>query len=241
MTSQTLRSSLALLAAACLPGCIIHIGDGWDSDWDHDGRYSIARSAKGPRLHGNGVEATQTRSVDEFHSLAVHDSFDVRVQVGQPASVSLSGDENLLEHVATEVEDGTLCIAIDRDYSSGLDLEVRITVPDLRAFTCSGAVDAKLAGIERDAFALSASGDCDVAAQGRVGRLTLQSSGTSDLRLFDLEAREVVLGTSGDTDVQISVADRLQATLSGNSDVRYRGAPSAFQLSTSGTSCVEQE
>jgi hypothetical protein len=64
----------------------------------------LALAACGPTVVGNGVFAEETRDVAAFSGISVQDG--VLVEASAAASsqlVELSGDENVLEHVITEV------------------------------------------------------------------------------------------------------------------------------------------
>ena len=88
---------LLTLSAASLSGCIITIPGDWDwnGDWDDSGRHSY--------IQGNGVDASEQREVEAFDAVRLEDSIDLVARVGEPASITLYGDENLLEHVVTRV------------------------------------------------------------------------------------------------------------------------------------------
>ncbi|TDJ68702.1 MAG: DUF2807 domain-containing protein [Planctomycetota bacterium] len=222
---------LLALSAATLSGCVFHIGGDWDDDdW---GRSSYIR--------GNGVEATETRDIEDFDAVRVEDSIDLVVRVGEPTSLSLRGDENLLEHVVTRVRNGRLEIEMDHGgYRSRRGLLVELSTPALLAVRISGSSDVVIEDAAGDELELRISGSGDIHATGAVERLSVKISGSGDMHLYDLTAREASVSISGSGDVRTSVSELLEARISGSGDIRYRGAP-ACSLSVSGSGSIRSD
>ena len=65
-------------------------------------------------------------------------------------------------------------------------------------------------------------------------------SGSGDLRLFDLRAREVHVSIAGSGDAKVNASERLDATVAGSGDVRYRGNPKEVAQSVNGSGSVER-
>lgn len=221
MQSRTLLA-VSLLLAVCT-GCIIHIGG---SDWQ--GSHGLVHSDgdPGPLVLGDGIDATERREVPEFDALQSATSFDVKVRVGGERSVVLHGDQNVLPHVRTTVRGGSLEITLDRgSYRFESPTWIEITVPTLRAYALSGSGDTEIAGIDRDSFVLALSGSGDIAAVGRADHLSVSVSGSGDLELGELKAREVRVTVTGSSDVSLFASETLTIEITGSADVRYEGRP----------------
>ena len=218
------RTTLLPLAALALcSACIIHIdGDGWDTGSAFDyGDYD-----NGPHLRGNGVAASQERSTAEFDAVQILGAFDVEVEVGGPQRVEVFGDDNLLDHVITEVRGGSLEVSMERgNYSTKRDLVVRVTVPDLRAAALSGSGDLSVVGVEREAVAFSITGSGTLRASGSAHSVTVDCSGSGDAKLASLAVQEAAVVVNGSATVLINAAKRLDVSMSGSGDVRYSGHP----------------
>lgn len=226
-----LALSLSLvLSATTLSGCVITIPGDWDGDW---GSHSY--------VQGNGVEASESREVEAFDSVRVEDAIDLSVRVGEPASFTVHGDENLLEHVVTSVRNGKLVIEMDHGgYRSRRGLRVDLTTPELHAVDISGSSDVEIEGVATEELTLGISGSGDIRANGEVAHLKAKISGSGDMDLYALTAREASVTISGSGDVRTSVSDTLHARISGSGDVRYRGAP-ACTLSVSGSGSIQSD
>jgi len=109
--------------------------------------------------------------------------------VGPETSLTLSGDDDLLSHVRTQVDNGVLEIDMDGNYEFEADLRVEITTPDLAAFEIDGAGDVEIHGLARDRFSASIDGAGDLMAHGSVDVLEASIDGAGEMSLGDLRAR----------------------------------------------------
>jgi hypothetical protein len=201
-------------------------------------------SGLGPRLRGSGVEGTERRSVEPFDAVSVGADFDVSIEVGPETSVTLSGDDNLLPIVRTEVTDGTLRIEATRLYDARRGIRVKLTTPSLRAVAVSGSsnVEARpfrasrfrasvsgsgslLAEGEADRLDVSVTGSGDLMLKGSANRVTAAVSGSGDLHLLELRARMVDVSVTGSGSAALLASEQLNASVSGSGEVRYAGTP----------------
>ena len=197
-----------------------------------------------PGLDGSGRITSETRSVSGFDRIAVGDEFDVEVTVGPAASLTLSGDDNLLPHVRAEVREGTLHVDARRELDPTEPLRIRVTVPTLRGISASGSSTVTAAGVRSSSFDASVSGSADVRAAGSFGDLEASISGSGGIRLrgtaesvqasvsgsgnLDLAgtpARTAAVRVSGSGDATVHATESLDAAVSGSGDVRYVGSP----------------
>jgi hypothetical protein len=211
-----------------------------------------------PGLDGSGVAKSETRDVSGFDRVAVEDDFVVEVTVGPAASLSLTGDDNLLPHVRTEVRGGTLHVEDARELDPTETIRVRITIPMLRGLASSGSSGVRATGIRSDAFGASVSGSGEMVADGDFGDLDVtisgsgmirlqgtadeidgSVSGSADLDLARVAARRATVRVSGSGDVVVQVTESLDAEVSGSGDVRYLGTP-RVEARTSGSGSVHR-
>ena len=197
-------SPLAPLAALALSACSI--------SWSFSG------------VEGSGIRAEEIREVPEFASIALRAAVDVTVEVGSPASITIAGDDNLVPLLETEVRGNELVIRSDQNLAPRVGLSVRVTTPELGAFSISGSGDVEIEGLEREHFEAAISGSGTLEARGRVDRLEATISGSGDMRLGELSAREAEARISGSGDMELHVEELLEYSVSGSGDIRYRGA-----------------
>lgn len=215
MSKRTLVSLSFPFVLAPLAACVVSIGGG-----------SCALNT----VYGSGVPATESRGVAEFTRVEVRGSADVVAQVGGATSLSLVGDDNLLQYVTTEVEDGTLVIGMESgSYDFEVDLVVTLATPRLESLAVLGSADCELSGFSGGALELSIAGSGEVRATGRVDSLAVSIRGSGDMRLEDLEARSASVSIAGSGDVRLNARETLEVGIAGSGDVRFRGDPQVQQ------------
>lgn len=221
MNSRTIPGLALVPVLLALPGCIFVV--------DADGYSRYGRHIHDDRadtIEGSGVSKTESRTVTEFHRIVVEGSADLSVRVGEPTSLSVTGDDNLVDFVTTEVREGSLVLGMKPgSYSTRMGVRVAITVPSLDALSIRGSSDADLSGLSGESFSAEIRGSGDVRASGKVDRLDAGISGSGDLHLVGLEARAANVGISGSGDVEVWATETLVASVSGSGDVTYTGEP----------------
>lgn len=215
-SSLLLLLSLAVSAALLVgPACIIVDGKPYGIDWGRDA------------VRGSGRRASEERSIDDFSAVQLAMAAKVLVVVGEPTSITLSGDDNLIALVTTEVRGGWLVIDTPRgqDLRFRQGLEVRLGTPDLSRFEVEGSGDVEIQDVKTDHFHLSIEGSGDVVASGVVDHLEADIEGSGDMKLQRLHAREAAVSIEGSGDVRVHVVESLRYSIEGSGDIRYDGAP----------------
>ena len=223
---------------------------------------AAAGCVDGDGIRGSGVLATQEFALADFDELDISHAFEVDICRSDTFSVSITVDDNFLEHLVVEKEGGTLRIGLERGFSARGDvtLEARIELPELRRVSLSGASRANLAAFSAEGrIDIDVSGASSVAGEltadivqiklsgassadltGTAREASLRASGASrlDLRGFTLERATVEL--SGASRAELTVTDTIsEITASGASRLVYHGSPTVGRVSTSGASTIE--
>ena len=223
--------------------------------------FTVSCSAQwGKKVNGNGKVVTIERSTGDYDAVAISGWFDVDLVDGNEGDVSLKGEENLLEHIITEVKDGKLVIKVEK----GINLKpsswkegIHISVPveSINAVSLSGSGDivgkktikttnfnTSMSGsgditLDLDASSISASmsGSGDINLSGTTTDLNVNISGSGDIKAYELEADNVDANVSGSADIKVTANQRLKARVSGSGDIHYKGNPEKVEAKTSGS------
>jgi hypothetical protein len=180
-------------------------------------------------VKGSGTLKTEPRPLPSFTEVSLASIVDAEITTGPTAQLELTGDDNLLPLIKTEVHGDQLEIRSQENMRPSQHIKAKITVPRLTKLDISGTGDAQLNHIDSDALAISVSGTGDVRGTGHAGRLTVDVSGTGDVRLTALSAEQARVNDSGTGDIDVTVNQTLDANLSGTGDVTYHGSPSVTQ------------
>jgi hypothetical protein len=198
----------------------------------------LGAAACGGAREGSGTPGAQEREVDDFTALSVSGDVDVDVRIGPGTSVTVRGDEDLLDELETDVKDETLEIDEERALRPRAGLLVVAQTPALEEIEVAGAGDVRVTGLRGEQLEIDVSGAGDVEVAGRVEAVDVQVSGAGDVRLLGLVAREADVEVSGAGQVDVTATESLTAQVSGAGHVRYAGRPSEVDTDVSGAGDV---
>jgi len=131
-------------------------------------------------LTGSGNLKTEEYTFREFTSVEISSAFEFDISQSSSYGVSITADDNVLEHIRVSKEGKTLKIGLKTiSIRWPVTLKVEITMPQLRDLILSGATRGTVSGF-------SSTGNLDVGV-----------SGASSLDLVDISAGDVKFDVSG--------------------------------------------
>ncbi|KAA1244255.1 DUF2807 domain-containing protein [Aquimarina sp. RZ0] len=83
--------------------------------------------AQKEKIKGNKIVITEQRSLDPFHSIEVHDNFEISLIEDTDNIVTIEADSNLQEFIAVEVHDSILEIKSKKNIKRSKKLNIRIS------------------------------------------------------------------------------------------------------------------
>ena len=167
----------------------------------------------------NGI-IRQERKLPSFTGIRVGGAFEVFLSQGEIQKVEVETSARFIDNVDTEVKDETLAIS-SRGLKSIKELNVYITVPELKSIEASGAAEVKGRNtINADHLSISSSGAAEIALTISVDDLQTDLSGASEMKLD---------GTATSHTSDVSGASSLNASnlKTDNSHMTVSGAASA--------------
>jgi len=166
---------------------------------------------------GSETTVTETRDVGAFDSIEVSGGIDVRLTVdpGAETSVAVVFDDNLLDHIVTDVDGSKLEVHADGSFNIfGSGRFVEVVTPTL--------------------VEVSASGGSDLTGVGEVETLAINASGGADVDLTDLIVATANVEASGGANVTVEITEQIQGEVSGGADLTILGEPTSQNIETSG-------
>jgi putative autotransporter adhesin-like protein len=189
--------------------------------------------------HGSGKPKTEARQVPAFTKLELQGALHADITAGAAQSVEISGDDNLVPLVTTEVKDQRLVIGTRKRVAPKLELLARISAPALAAVSVSGSTAIKLRGVAGDTFDLDTSGSAEIVASGKTHKLRVDVSGSASIDAHELAAEDVTVVVSGSGEIEVAATGVLDVQISGSGRVRYHGTPRELRKVVSGSGTVE--
>ncbi|WP_158976319.1 head GIN domain-containing protein [Cellulophaga sp. L1A9] len=219
----------------------------------------------GKKIKGNGVFKTIERTTDDYDSVSISGWFDVDLVDGNEGKITITGEENLLEYIITEIKDGQLVIKVEDNKNlqpSKWKNSIKIIIPveEIEALSLSGSGDVvgkKILKTNRFAMTMSGSGDIslsldantisatmsgsgDMELKGSTDDFKATISGSGNIKAYELKADNVKATISGSADMQVVANRSLKAQVSGSGDISYRGNPDKINTKISGSGSISK-
>ena len=179
----------------------------------------------GPGIKGSGKRVTEKRQIGPFTSITTEGAFNIEVVCQKDVSVEVEGDDNVLPLVKAEVSNNVLRLSNNQGYSASEPVTFRITVPTLEAIMANGAGKIQISGVNNDKLQISSEGAPTITASGSTKMIGIDTSGAAKIDTHNLRATHAIVDSKGVSKVDLGVSDKLDVTVSGPSQVTYRGDP----------------
>ncbi|MDP4290281.1 MAG: DUF2807 domain-containing protein [Bacteroidota bacterium] len=190
---------------------------------------------------GNKNVITQNRDVSTFDGIKASGIFKITFTQGEPQSVKIETDENLIDRVATEVSGGVLELSTKGSVRNPSKMNIYITAKDLKSLELSGAgkftttnkittskLKIELSGISAATLTADAAiVSCDLSGVGKLeiegtgDMLTADISGTSKLVATKFEVKDVKVDASGVGTATVNATKSVSFDASGASNIKY--------------------
>lgn len=196
-------------------------------------------------IKGEGPVIEREVLLDDFTAIKILGEMDVRLSQDSTHSISINGQENILEKLNVYLSGEELVFDLDGCIRNHEPLIAYVSMPELSGITIKGSgdvrtqtlmtgdqVDLDISGsgdldldLEANRVETRISGSGDINIDGIADSQEINISGSGDIRAFDLETRICDIKVRGSGDVRVWVTDLLNIDISGSGDVYYRGNP----------------
>jgi len=203
---------------------------------------------------------------ESFHGIHVSNAIELVLTQGSEEGVAVSASrDEFRKKIKTSVEGGILKIWYENEgkwWNTNRKLKAYVSFKTLDQLRASGAAVVKVTGTMKvNELKMDFSGasdfvgtieanqvDADVSGAsyirvsgGKVTKLTIDASGASGFKGYDFIADNCNVEASGASTVQVNISNELNASVSGASDVNYKGDGKIRNLKTSGASSVSRK
>ncbi len=192
-------------------------------------------------ITGNGKAVTQTRALGEFSQIQIDGSFKVSVELQQPNTLTVMGDENLLTSFVTNVKDHTLFVSTQGSICPTVAPEIRVTTTALAQLSADGVVDIRVSHLKNKTFIALLDGSSDLNLSGTSEKLTAILAGANTLQAGKFETLDTTVTIDGAGEAIVNVSRKLIAEINGAGDIVYTGNPSIVERHIHGAGDVESQ
>lgn len=181
-------------------------------------------------LAGDGVAAQAARDVAPFSRLSVGSRIDAEITIGKASRLELEGDKNLLSHVVSRSENGTLTLDTDVKVKPAMRLRARISVPRLDAVSAFGGATVDIRGLAAEKFEAVVKRAAKVNAAGSAQTLVLEGYEAATLDFQKVPASSATVRLERAARADVGYVEKLDVKLLGSTVLRYEGTPEIKKL-----------
>jgi hypothetical protein len=174
-------------------------------------------------LRGSGIKATSTREPPTFARVHVDGATRVVITIGEPRSVVVETDDNVIDSVMTDVFDDELSVSVVGGWNSALGVVVRITLPSLVGVDVTGASVVEVDGLAEASFDVMAIDAAQVRCSGTATEVVVEAGGAAKVELAQLSSVDARVDATESASVDVRASGTLDASASGAARVRYEG------------------
>ena len=193
------------------------------------------------KVRGSGQGKNEAREVAPFTAIEVKCAGTINVTAQGKPGLEISGDDNIVPLIKSEVRNNTLYVTADKDYDPKNKVQINISTPDLAKFVFAGAGEATLSNIKNNQLEIVASGAGEVKASGETKEADITLSGAGQVDARNLLAEKTKATSTGVGEMDVYASDQLDASTSGVGVINYYGNPKTVNKHAGGIGAINQK
>ncbi|VXC23184.1 conserved hypothetical protein [Flavobacterium sp. 9AF] len=227
---QITKMIVTILAVLLLQSCM-------NSNWNRE------------TLKGNGTVVEVNRTIDmPFNAIAAQTGLEVIIRQDNNVSVKVEADENLQDHIFTEVKDGELKIHTDVNILNCKAKKIYVCLPNLNKISSSSGASVSSEKelnfenlelesssgslidivIKSNTLSCESSSGSSITAKGTAKSINTESSSGSSINLEKLIAENGQSSSSSGSTTHVNVTNELKAEASSGSSISVASKPNSL-------------
>lgn len=215
----------------------------------------------GNGIKGSGNITTETRTAtNEFKNIEVSQGIEVQVEQGKTQSINVEADDNLQQHITTNIENGILRIETDASYNASQTPIVHVIMPTINGLSASSGAQISTNScivsnnlivksssgsrisveVEADFISLDSSSGSTLEANGKALKLEADSSSGSTIDAENLMTNEVIARTNSGSSISVHPIIKLDAKSSSGGSINYVKIPKTITKEENSGGSVSQ-
>lgn len=216
-----------------------------------------AQNWKNEKIKESGIKTTITRTTPTYDAISASGSFKVVLVSGKEGNITIDGDENIISHIITEVENNTLIVRFDKNKNYTYKSSITITIPfeeiSSVSFAGSGEIETKntitatnfniaFTGSGEGNFDINAtrlkttlSGSGEIEIKGEVKELEETLSGSGEIDSSKLIATNANVIVTGSGEINVNCTTFLEAKVAGSGTIKYKSKPQSVDKVIAGS------
>ncbi len=212
------------------------------------------------KVRGNGNITIEERLIGTFNEVNTGGSFDVILTEGREGKLTLEGEENILPYIITEVKDDKLKIKVKNNTNIKFTQKLTITVPfeNIETISLGGSgnviskktitgdeINFSVGGsgnietkVKANTIKSSVGGSGNIRLAGSADKMKCSIAGSGNIKAYGLSVKSLKASIAGSGDIQITIKEKIKATIVGSGNVYYRGNPKSIDANSIGSGDV---
>jgi hypothetical protein len=191
---------------------------------------------------GSGKVATESRNVSGFTTVELDGDGKLVLEQTGTESLTITADDNLMQYLTSEVQDGKLKLGTKRGVNvnpSG-ELIYKVTARKVDGIVAAGSGSVQAKGIMTESLktTIAGSGDCTITGQADQHEILIAGSGKVDAP--DLKSKNVTISIAGSGDAVLAASEKLEVSILGSGSVEYIGDPVVTTKANLGSGTVKK-
>ena len=208
----------------------------------------------GDSIKGSGNVISENRPVNgDFTSIEVSRGIDVIVTQSNIKSIEVKADDNIIEHISTDINNSILTITLDKSVKNLSSKKVYVTLPNIESLrSTSGSsisskntlvvksIDVKSSSgseinidVEAGKIICESSSGSEISVEGKAIKLEASSSSGSEIEAQNLLANDIIANSSSGSSIELHPIISLNAKASSGSDIIYHNNPKSLTKKSS--------
>lgn len=155
-------------------------------------------------INGGGNLVKEERNLSGFHSISVHNAIHLFIQQGNTEKVTVEAEEDIMDHLYTEVSAGVLKIGVKGRVINTGEMNVYVTLKELKSLEAGSASKVQCEGkIEAGELKVSSGSASSVRMDLKCDKLNVRSGSAAKIRISG-SAQVVSIESSSAASVDMS-------------------------------------
>lgn len=197
-------------------------------------------------IDGSGNVVTEKRNIETpFTKIQASTGVEVILEQGSPSEVEVEVDDNLMKHIVTRVENGTLIVKIDGNINTMESAIVRVKTKTIEGLESSSGASIKTinklsgtsvalktssgstiqADLEYEKVSCESTSGSEIKVSGKALTLDTKSSSGSEINAKELASNEITAQSTSGSSTTVNPIVLLNAKASSGSSIDYVKEP----------------
>ncbi len=212
-------------------------------------------------VRGDGNVVSKKRKIsNDFIRINASRGLDVYITKSKNISLEVEADENLHDLIETEVKDGTLYITAKKNIYMASAKKIHVSANNINeiqvnsgaevysentfsskklVLSVSSGAYAKM-DLKVDELTCESSSGAGMELSGEANRFKASSSSGSDIKAYELTARDCTASASSGSDIKLKVTNSFEGNASSGADIKFKGNPKRINKHNNSGGSVKQ-